>query len=238
MKRTGSTGKTGISIITCTKRPGMMRNLFQNYLRQRGVNKELIVVLNNDAMSEARYKNYARSFPNVSVYKLPGRTSLGACLNFAASKAHYPYLAKFDDDDYYAPRYAADTLRAFAQSKAAVVGKRSYFMYFSGLRLLILLYPGNEHRMTGGIAGGTLAFRRSVWNRVRFANRSLGEDVAFLRNCRRLGFRIYSGSRFHYCAIRRKNVGSHTWKAGHRYLLSRPHRRIARTVNYRKFVVG
>ncbi len=235
MKRTG---KSGISIITCTKRPGMMRNLFHNYLRQRGVNKELIVVLNNDVLSEALYKTYARSFPNVSVYKLPGRVSLGACLNFAANKARFPYLAKFDDDDYYSPRYAADTLRAFARSKAAVVGKRTFFTYVQGLRLLILRFPGNEHRRTRLLAGGTLAFRRSVWSRVRFANRSLGEDVTFLRSCRRRGFRIYSGSRFHYCAIRRKNVRSHTWKAGYRYLLSQPHKRIARTANFRKFVGG
>lgn len=45
----------------------------------------------------------AKKLRNIHVYRAPQHHSLGACLNHAVKKAKYSYIAKFDDDDYYAP---------------------------------------------------------------------------------------------------------------------------------------
>lgn len=67
---------------------------------------------------------------------------------------------------------------------------------------------------------------------VRFSDRSLGEDVAFLRRCSAKGYRTYATSPYNYVYMRRENKGSHTWKVGDRFYLkgSIP---VAVTDNYR-----
>ncbi len=229
--------KHGFSIITCTNRPAFIHNIFRNYQNQIGVNKELIIVLNHHSMSVKRYRAYAKRFPNVRVYQLPQRISLGACLNFAVKKARYSVIAKFDDDDYYSPLYAKDALRTMAKSGARVVGKSTFFMYFRGRRLLILRHPHRENRTARIFPGGTLCFRKSVFQHVRFPHRSLGEDGGFIWRCKKKGIRVYSGTRYHYCYIRRDRH-SHTWKTTSAKLLSQPHRRIAYTPHFRKWVNG
>ncbi|WP_412679639.1 glycosyltransferase [Brevibacillus choshinensis] len=227
---------SGFSIITCTNRPSFIHNIFRNYKRQKGVKKELILVLNNDSMSKKHYKKYAKHYPNVRVYQLPARTSLGACLNFAVKKARHSVIAKFDDDDYYSSLYARDALRTLAKSKAPVVGKSTFFMYFQGLRLLILRHPQRENKTARIFPGGTLCFRKSVFKKVKFPHRSLGEDGGFIWRCKKKGIRVYSGSRYHYCYVRRENRHSHTWKTTRSKLLSQKHRRIAYTSDFRKWI--
>ncbi|MGG1658479.1 glycosyltransferase family 2 protein [Brevibacillus sp. NRS-1366] len=229
---------SGFSIITCTNRHGYIHNIFRNYQNQIGVNKELIIVLNRNSLSKQLYKRYAKRFSNVRVYQLPERVSLGACLNFAVKKARYSVVAKFDDDDYYAPLYARDALRTLAKSKAAVVGKSTFFTYFKGLHLLILRHPYRENRTARMVIGGTICFRKSVFKRAQFPNRSLGEDGGFLWRYKKKGLRVYSGNRYHYCYIRRQNPNSHTWKPSSSKLLSQPHKRIAYTRDFRKWVRG
>ncbi|MNI48278.1 hypothetical protein D3C73_1028360 [compost metagenome] len=67
--------------------------------------------------------------------------------------------------------------------------------------------------------GGTLLFRKQVTKQVLFADRSVGEDVNFMRRCKRKGYRAYATSTYNYVYIRRKNKGSHTWKAGDAFYL-------------------
>lgn len=130
----------GVSVITCTHHPNFMRNVFNNYKRQVLPAKELIIVLNNDRMSLAQWRKKARKYNKVSVYKLPQKTSLGRCLNFAVAKSRYPYIAKFDHDDYYGPRYLTDALKAFQKTGADIVGKRSHYTYITDKKLLIIRY--------------------------------------------------------------------------------------------------
>ncbi len=45
-------------------------------------------------------------------------------------KSKYDIIAKFDDDDYYGPKYISDTIKAFESTDAKVVGKTTNFIYF------------------------------------------------------------------------------------------------------------
>jgi glycosyltransferase involved in cell wall biosynthesis len=94
----------GVSVITCTMRPNQIHNIFRNFVNQMFRKKELIIILNRKNMSLPQWLQVAKKFNNVRIYKIPGAT-LGACLNFGITKARYSFIAKFDDDDYYASKY-------------------------------------------------------------------------------------------------------------------------------------
>lgn len=225
----------GVTIVTCTNRRGYLDSLFANYSRQAHRDKELIVVVNNDQIPLAPYRRLAKKFASVRVYRMPERRSLGACLNFAVGKAKYDYVAKFDDDDYYAPHYLTDSLRTLRKTKADVVGKRAHYMYLSGSKALILRFARDENRPVAKLPGATLLFRRRVFDKVRFPNRSVGEDDLFCLRSKRKGYKVHSGGRFNFAAIRRKNSLNHTWIIGDKELLAH-HRRIGNVKDYKRFV--
>lgn len=137
--------ETGISVITSTNKPDFMQNIFSNFNNQRWQIKEIIIVLNNDLMNLTEWSKQADAYKTISVYQLPEREYLGACLSFAVNKAKYDYIAKFDDDDYYGPYYLAEAMRFFQQTNADLVGKRTYYMYMIDKKLLLLRHPFREN---------------------------------------------------------------------------------------------
>jgi cellulose synthase/poly-beta-1,6-N-acetylglucosamine synthase-like glycosyltransferase len=238
MTRTTSMIQHGISIIVSTNRPQFMNHMLRNYLRQRWTKKELIVIVNKEYVDMRPYQRMARSIANIQVFHLPpSRNTLGRCLNFATNRAKYSYVAKMDDDEYYAPLYLVGMMRAFRRSRADIVGKKAYFIHLSGSQLLLQRF-NTPNRFVNIVSGGTIIFKRKVWNQVKFPNRSIGEDVVFCSSCRRAGFKIYSADLYNFCALRRKNPKSHTWQVQDQQFIAHRHSKvIARTNNYRSYVI-
>jgi glycosyltransferase involved in cell wall biosynthesis len=225
--------KRGVSIITCTNRPSFIRNVLANYKRQRYPIKELIIVLNKGGMKLSKYRKKANDHKNVSVYRRSEKVSLGECLNYAIKRTKYPYIAKFDDDDYYSKYYLTEQMKALRRSKAHVVGKRAYLAFIKTKNLLILHSPKKQHKFVTWVTGGTILFKRRVFNKVRFPKVSINEDVIFAKRCRINHFKVYSSSPYNYVMIRRKNKKGHTWKASDDHLLSRS-QIVAKTRNFRR----
>ncbi len=49
------------------------------------------------------------------------------------NKAKFNIIAKFDDDDYYGPKYLSDSLKAFDETDAKLIGKGgATFVYLVG----------------------------------------------------------------------------------------------------------
>lgn len=227
--------KQGVSIVTCTNRHSYIANLFDNFTRQLHPKKELIIVVNNNKIPLAPYRQLAKKYRNIHIYRVPGQSSLGACLNFAVKKTKYSYIAKFDDDDYYAPYYLTDSLLAFQRSKADVLGKRAHYMYLRGSKTLILRFPRDENRRVTKLPGATLVFKRSVFNQVQFPDQNVGEDDLFCLRSRQKGYKVYSAGRHNFVAIRRKNSLNHTWIISDNELIAH-HKRIPSVKNYKSFV--
>lgn len=227
--------KQGVSIIACTKRQSYIRNLFNNYSRQIHARKELIIIVNNNNVPLTQYLSLAKKLPNVHVYRLPERTSLGACLNYAIKKTKYNYIAKFDDDDYYAPYYLKESMQTFQRTNADVIGKKAHYMYLLGSKTFILRSPHDEHRPVTLIPGATLVFKRKVVNHVPFPNQSVGEDDLFCIRSKQKGYRVYSAGKNNFVAIRRRNSSNHTWIISDKELLSQS-RKIPSVTNYKKYV--
>ncbi|MFD1176413.1 glycosyltransferase [Paenibacillus puldeungensis] len=227
--------KQGVSIITCTNRQNYLRNLFNNYSRQHYSKKELIIIVNNNKIPLAPYQKLAKKYRNIHIFRIPGHVSLGACLNYAVSKTKYSYIAKFDDDDYYAPYYLTDSLNVFQRTKADVIGKRAHYMYLRGSKTLILRFPHDEHRPVTKLPGATLVIKRNVLNNVRFPDQNVGEDDLFCIRSKRKGYKVYSAGKYNFVAIRRKNSSNHTWIISDKELLAH-HKKVPGVKNYKKFV--
>jgi len=211
----------GISVIICTKRQRYIENVFENYDAQTWKLKELIIILNHDKMNIGKYRRRARKSKNVSVYQLPEHTSLGECLNFGVDNSMYNYVAKFDDDDYYAPDYLTDSMQAFQKTNADIVGKRTHYVYLEASNILLLLNPKNENNFVSTLPGATLVIRKAVFNQVRFSKRDLGEDSKFCRDCVKLGLKMFSDHKYNFVAIRRENADGHTWPITEQRLISK-----------------
>jgi glycosyltransferase involved in cell wall biosynthesis len=202
-----------VSIIACTMRPSYMVNIFSNYEQQKWKNKELIVILNKDDMDLLEWRERAKQFQNVRVYKLPEEYTLGKCLNWAIAMAKGSIIAKFDDDDYYAPRYLKESVYALMDGKAPIIGKHTSYVYFEETKALMLYRAGRENKLLGKVKGGTLLFRKSVWLKVKFPeDRVGGSDSHWLKNCITTGFKVYSVSKDYYVCVRREDTESHTQK--------------------------
>lgn len=199
-----------ISIITCTNRPTYMNNVFANYARQEFNEKELIIVLNRDDMDLQEWKLKAQKFQNVSVYKLPQSKTLGECLNFGVSKMKYNYMAKFDDDDYYAPFYISETINAFKNTNADLIGKAQYYAYVEKYKSFVHRNGGPENKYVRSLRGPTLAVKKHVFRNVQWPKASVAADKIFQKMCLDKGYRFYSTSKYHF-AYRKRSSGDHTW---------------------------
>ncbi|HWP97083.1 MAG TPA: glycosyltransferase family A protein [Syntrophomonadaceae bacterium] len=204
--------QNGISIITCTNRPSFMENVFNNYLRQKLPWKELIIVLNSNQMKLYEWKKRAKYQKNIQVFQIDEKVSLGECYNLAIKRVRYDYIAKFDDDDYYAPLYLKDAIKAFSNTDAHIVGKTCRFIYFEGLETLALFPTVSESSYVKFVVGATMVIKKEVFNLVKFPDITAGEDSEFEKRCIEEGFKIYAMNRRNYVTIRRESKDSHTYK--------------------------
>jgi len=225
----------GVSIITCTNRHNYLNNLFQNYSRQRYANKELIIIINNNKIPLSPYQTLAKKHKNIKIFRKPEQQSLGSCLNYAVTKCKYHTIAKFDDDDYYAPHYLTESILTLKRTKADILGKRAHYMYLLGSKTLILRFANDEHRMVTHLPGATLVFKRKVFDHVKFPNKNVGEDDLFCSRSKKKGYKVYSASKNNFVAIRRKNSSKHTWIISDSTLIAN-HKIIRNIKNYRNFV--
>lgn len=224
----------GVSIIVCTNRPQFFDNILQNYNRQRYKAKELIIILNHDSMNLQLYQNRVRKHANVSVYQVPESISLGQSLNAGITRARFPLIAKFDDDDYYSPFYLKEQVNGLKRTKSDIVGKHSCLVYLGASKTLLVRSPKEKNKYVEFIQGGTLLFKREILKKVRFTDRSVGEDVTFLRQCRKRGFKTYATSPYNYVYHRRQNKKSHTWRADDSFYLEGS-KRLAVTEDFRSY---
>jgi hypothetical protein len=146
------------------------------------------------------------------VFQVDENTSLGECLNFAVDQSTGGFLARFDDDDYFAPNYLNDLIPCFEITGAGLVGKVAHFCYFEAYRQLVLCDPHRGYRFEDYLPGGAQIIRREIFDRVRYQHTSLGEDVVFDKQCLEAGYTLYSADPFNFLRYRRNDKEKHTWK--------------------------
>ncbi|MCF6464133.1 glycosyltransferase [Clostridium sp. Cult1] len=202
----------GVSIITSTNKPHTLTNILENFNRQDYLEKELTIIINNDSINLEEWSNIAKKNRKVNIFKLNQKTSLGKCLNFAVDKCQYNIIAKFDDDDYYGPKYISSTIEYFKRTDAKVLGKAANFVYFVEKNILAIRTPNQENRYVRFANGSTLVFKKEIFEKVKFRDMSLAEDVYFCQDCVKNNILIYSTDRYHHVYFRHPIKKNHTWK--------------------------
>ena len=204
-----------VTCVTTTRRPEYVDSLLENFARQRHAEKELFVVVKSDhvaMIAQIEGRAQAMGIDEVKVMSLPEGTSLGQRMNTGIQSGTGEYFAKMDDDDFYDENYLVDSLQALRYSRSDCVGKESFFTYSAGHDQTFLRTPNREHVRTKFVIGPTIVGLRSLFPEVRFGDKGVGEDSAFLRNLQRAGKRLYSASRFGFVKFFASGEDHHTWQ--------------------------
>jgi hypothetical protein len=207
----------GVTVVTCTHIPRYAENIFNNYIRQNYGAKELI--LNNSKLDAAKWRQMAESYPDVSVFSLPEDVTVGACLNFAVSRAKYDYIANFDHDDYYGAKYLDDFMNVAPHTDAGLLGKKSHYVYIEDDKTLAIMHPGYENCYVNYIDGPTMFMKKSIFEKVSFIDNDIA-DCQLSWDCTEKGIKIYSVCRHNFAYIRKKDIELHTWKIDNDTLLN------------------
>ncbi|MFQ6585398.1 glycosyltransferase family 2 protein [Priestia megaterium] len=226
-----------VSIVCCTMRQHFLENVFQNYESQVCKEKEIIIILNQDDMDINKWEVRAKFSRGVSIYQLSEELTLGECLNFAMKKARYDFIAKFDDDDYYAPNYLIQSLEALKKMNADVVGKRTVYMYFEEEKTLVINRPGEENKFVKqGLKGATLIFKKEISEKIKFPKLNIGEETFFIRQCIKNKYKVYSTNKNNYVCLRISGKSHHTWNASNSLLLKKSSI-VCKTEDYKPFIL-
>jgi hypothetical protein len=170
-----------LPLVTCIM-PTFNRRKFvpaaiEYYLRQDYANRELIVL--DDGSDPVQ--DLIPDDTSIRYVRLEGRRSTGAKRNAACRLAQGAIIAHWDDDDWHARWRLGYQVSALLDSDAQVCGaSRLIFHEPASGRSWEYVYPDGARPW---LAGGTLCYHRSFWERNPFDNVRVGEDTRFVWKC-------------------------------------------------------
>lgn len=146
----------------------------RNFLRQTYTNLELLIVDDGtdpvaDCVPDDRRIRYLR---------LDQKLTIGAKRNHACARAAGEFIVHWDDDDWYPDWRVKAQARELLEQGVDLCGS-SRVSYYDPARDRAWEYkysgPGKAW-----VAGNTLAYRKSFWERNRFSEIQIGEDSRFV----------------------------------------------------------
>jgi hypothetical protein len=174
-----------ITVIAPHARPEFSANLLANFRRQRGVEAQLLVVENGEAVGAV-----AAEDASVICSASHQADAMNAGLAWLRANGGGAW-ARWDDDDRYSPDYLAEVERELVTHE--VVGKTWGFVLFDdGL----YRFGGIENGHAEMLAGGTLAARTAD---VAPFKRFNDDDVHWCRDMRASGVELWAGPHQGYC---------------------------------------
>lgn len=202
-----------VSIVTVSIRPSNIFNILNNFSRQIYSDKELILIFNKKSFDIDNIKNIINKYNiNYKLIIIDDKKSLGVCLNSSLKYCSGKYWSKFDDDDYYGKRYLTEAIYYLKNKIYKIIGKNSGYI-FDKINQKLYLKKGPQSEVVNFIKGGTITCDITVFNKVKFPNKNVGEDTEFLRNCVANNIKIYTSKYNDYIHIRGE-IKDHTWKMG------------------------
>jgi spore maturation protein CgeB len=214
---------TTISAVVPTMRPHRLGQVMAAIGRQIHPDLELIIVTHGFAADSAELEQLAErhGVEHYQSIEADRSLTLGACMNLGLAAASGRYVAKMDDDNWYAPHYLSDLVRAFSWTDAQVVGKWAHYVHLLGSNANLLRFPGAEHRYVDLVQGGTILGPRSVMTELSFEDLPRRVDTTFLEKVRLHGGKVYSADRFNFVSVRSASADGHTWPITDEEILTR-----------------
>ncbi len=144
------------------------------FLRQDYRPRELLVLDDGDDRIADLMPNDA----SIRYVPLGERMVVGAKRNLACDLARGQLIAHWDDDDWIAPQRLRHQVEILQRTGADLCGSARQLYYEPAKdRAWLYEFPLVNRRW---IAGNTLCYRKSFWERNRFANIQVGEDTRFV----------------------------------------------------------
>ncbi|HEV7892154.1 MAG TPA: glycosyltransferase [Pyrinomonadaceae bacterium] len=169
---------TDAPLVTCIM-PTADRRMFvpqavRCFLRQDYPNAELLIL--DDGVEPV--DECVPTSGRVRYVRLGQKLGVGAKRNFACERAGGSLIVHWDDDDWYPAWRVSAQVKALVESGADICGTSQLHYYeASSGRAWRYAYGGGR---SPWVAGNTLAYRRSFWDRHRFPDVRVGEDTRFV----------------------------------------------------------
>ncbi len=177
------------AIMPTRDRPEFALQAVRYFCDQDYPNKELLVLEDGTPSLAGRLPDDPRIR-----YVATGATlrSIGAMRNEACQLARGEIVAHWDDDDWYGPERLTRQVAAIRAGRADMTALRDSLMLDLTTWRFWRCEPDlHRHLFRRDVHGGTLVYRRRVWERqARFPDSSLAEDAAFLEQAIRGGARL------------------------------------------------
>ncbi|HEY2116671.1 MAG TPA: glycosyltransferase [Candidatus Angelobacter sp.] len=144
------------------------------FQRQDYPNMELIIVDDGSDFVSDLVPNDAR----VRYFRLPQKLTIGAKRNYACERASGEIIVHWDDDDWYPADRVRRQVHVMMETSADLSGtSRLYYYEPEGAKAFLYRYEGGPRPW---VAGNTLAYRRTFWQRHRFPDIQVAEDSRFI----------------------------------------------------------
>lgn len=167
-----------LPLVSCIM-PTYNRRLFfsravEYFLRQDYPERELIIIDDGtDPVSDL-----VPADSRIRYLRMEKRGAIGAKRNLACEIANGKIIAHWDDDDWNAPWRLSYQVKNLLQEKADICGLNRLFFYDPvSDQAWQFVYPGGRRQW---LAGGTLCYKKSFWQRNPFPSIDVGEDNRFI----------------------------------------------------------
>lgn len=156
----------------------MLPRAIEVFKSQDYPNKELLIL-----MDEQGYTLDTDNEHSIYQWGLPG-LSIAAKRNHLCEYAHGDIIIHQDDDDYFAPDWITKTVQHMQSTGADTTGLSDAYFYRPHSKAWKYIWNGKQKYCIGG----TLAYKKSIWqnNRFKETRDGFGEDTLFMRGAGRV----------------------------------------------------
>ncbi len=193
--------RTLVSCIMPThNRRAFVPQAIRYFLRQDLTESELIVVDDGtDAVSDLIPND-----PRIRYIRLPERHTIGQKRNIGCAQAWGEIVVHWDDDDWMAPWRLRYQVESLLNQDVDVSGLRSLlFCQASGARAWRYEYPADRQPW---VADATFCYRRTLWERLPFADTSYGIDTGYLWQAPSKRIGVLENSSFYVALVHDANT--------------------------------
>lgn len=167
-----------VTVITPCSRPSDIDRIKEVFISQNYPNKEMLILMDEPGWTkdmDIENKIWQWGLPNASI---------ATKRNHLCEYARGEIICHFDSDDYFAHDWITKTVAHMQSTGADTTGLSDAYFYRPHSQAWKYIWNGKQKYCIGG----TLAYKKSIWqnNRFKETRDGFGEDTLFMRGAGRV----------------------------------------------------